>query len=124
MKKINNNIQESYCSFEVCKLLKEKGGIFEHCPVFLYDEFIAVDPYESMSEKDYTYIPTHALAIQWLWVNFGVWIVVYIDTSEFESTKFYFIVEKEENLNFGKYWDTPQQATEEALLYVLNNLIP
>ena len=25
MKEINNNIQESYCSFEVSKLLKEKG---------------------------------------------------------------------------------------------------
>lgn len=105
---MNNEIQEAYCSFEVSKLLKEKGFNI--------------------------YQPTHAIAIEWLRINFGIWIDIGYEPetgtdmlNEPYKIEWYSMVSKIGYLNldiptFHQY-NTPQEATEVALLYVLNNLI-
>jgi hypothetical protein len=127
MREINNNIQESYCSFEVSKLLKEKGfdcytttwhqrgnGIVE-------DVVGKSDRYNSKGEA-YTSHPTHALALEWLRVNFGIWIMIEPDTA---NSRCWFPIVSKEYVGDGNtdFFNTPQEALEAALLYVLKNLI-
>lgn len=138
MKEIDNTIQESHCSFEISRLLKEKGFKVMPSPIiptdyvlgYSYDKEDESDypkylefQWEDCTRSDYYLRPTHTLAIQWLWVNFGVWIVIYIDTDEWGSSRFYYTIDTKDDIEVGEYYDTPQEATEEALLYVLNNLI-
>ena len=79
--KINNNIEEDYCSFEVSNLLKEKG--FDvHCTYF-YNEGsgwrLQSDSIIKTGSGDWIHCPTHALAIKWIRENFGIhiWINCY-----------------------------------------------
>lgn len=127
---MNNNIQESYCSFEVSKLLKEKGfdiigqkWYSADKSIYYQDEF---NNNRGHIPSLYCEAPTHALAIEWIRVNFGIWISVDFDT------KYWFTIitnlsEKDEELNHevrGDEHKIPQEATEAALLYTLQNLIP
>ena len=103
---MNNNIQESYCSKEVSKLLKEKG-------------------FEFNMRTAPTGFPTHALAIEWIRVNFGIWIQVFNEEKNFG----YDIINIKKKTSLGNLlyrayaFNSPQQATEAALLYTLQNLI-
>lgn len=117
-KTINNDIEESYCSFEVSKLLKEKG--FD-CKV--KGTRNSDTPF---SEIDNCQIPNHALAIEWIRVNFGIWIEISISI----ENKWYFTLlnlESKRNAEIyiinDKIYNSPQEATEAALLYVLKELI-
>lgn len=76
---MENNINESHCSFELSKVLKEKG-FNVGCKYFYHSkdkiESIA-NKYPLNSELNNQYSrPTHALAIEWLRVNFGIWVYV------------------------------------------------
>ena len=73
--------------------------------------------------EDTVQIPTHSLAIEWIRVNFDVWI-------EIRKTTHYNIVAFQSYFNgipltgdLGGYvlHKTPQEATEAALLHVLKN---
>ena len=138
---MNNNIQEDYCSFEVSKLLKEKG--FDIPLGKYYNPFSGKLMNESIlkiqnSHKQAINCPTHALAIKWIRENFGIHINV---TKPFH--KDYYIVGKipmefrvkghEESGSWGipiSYnrldgkFKSFEEATEAALLYTLQNLIP
>lgn len=106
---MNNNIQEAYCSFEVSKLLKEKG--FDVKQLRTYHR-----------EGETVLCPTHALAIEWIRVNFGIHInSVWLASAKFcgEITK----VKSNMELHAVRGYDLPQEATEAALLYTLKNLI-
>lgn len=103
---MNNNIQESYCSFEVSKLLKEKGFDVmwrQHYELALTSKKDKQDGYSgpfgwkkgelnvqnhyntnsSLSsyydDKNWYACsrPTHTIAIEWLRVNFGLVISSY-----------------------------------------------
>ena len=152
MKEINNNIKESYCSFEVSKLLKEKEFDVEclhfytkpKSKMYGIDEHGRAYPIKNTSKKLYTFgqhasskddnvylAPTHALAIEWIRVNFGIWIEVpHINT--YGVNRFHIIVWKYNEEDYhsiytedGGYivFDSPQEATEAALKYVLEILI-
>ena len=74
---MENNIDETYCSFEVSKLLKEKG-FNTGCRYFYHNEKrieSIANKYPINSELNNQYSrPTHALAIEWIRINFGIWI--------------------------------------------------
>lgn len=162
---INNNIQEDYCSFEVCKLLKEKGFDIpcsthwelgngdkkSNTPPGVYiggflDKQGSPRPYnnselmESYQDERYPNDvfgewsrPTHSVAIEWIRVNFGIhiWIaskdvdgkeVLYIGNARnipVKKDKKGFIIDP---LPYNPK-STPQEATEAALLYTLQNFI-
>lgn len=145
MKTLNNNIQESYCSFEVSKLLKEKGFKFSsefNIPYYNYLGVYRGDvielikaKYNKKDTKPYETIaaPTHALAIEWVRVNYSLIIESNYAGKNFNDIDdlFKFIVNKPfvKGVSFSNkftdniYYNSPQEATEAALLYVLNNLI-
>ena len=127
---INNNIQESYCSFEVSKLLKEKGFDNSNCE------------YWDWSKENipmHVCKPTHALAIEWIRVNFGYHPVLIPTVTSFWTYKIVKVISNSDDDYIlgiksvsdlppykevcGYDYSTPQEATEAALLYTLQNLI-
>jgi hypothetical protein len=79
---INNNIEESYCSFEIAKLLKEKG--FEAMTNSYYDkygiQYLNNNNYNwnikySYETNQYSN-PTQNIAIEWIRTNFNIWIEI------------------------------------------------
>lgn len=147
---MNNNIGESYCSFEVSKLLKDKGfGVptgfyWTESLTESYDEedgysgpfgwkngeralksgyFYNDDPLAKDNAAWFTCsAPTHALVIEWLRVNFGIWITI---TSISQESWQCHITKKGDSLGKLYFEDfyTPQEATEAALKYVLEGLV-
>ena len=134
MKKLKNSIDESTCSFELSKTLKAKGfdsdsistrevyksdGTNRFCHVT--NEYIDQTPYfNGVCLK-----PTHAIAIEWVRVNCGVWVL--LDILDVNNDLCNYVVKWHNGICLnearGKGYETPQEATEAALLYVLNNLI-
>lgn len=133
---MNNDIQEAYCSFEVSKLLQEKG--FD-VPLNTWYDSNAKEGFAGMKGRFNIYCarPIHALAIEWIRVNFGIHVQTY---KPFHKN--YWVVDKipvefrveghEDSPSWGKpmsygtlkgKFNSPQEATEAALLYVLKNLI-
>jgi hypothetical protein len=137
MKELNNNITESRCSFEVSKLLKEKGCDIP-CNAYYVLDFQNFKADGVLHEVDYftnrchqfhiASAPTHALTIEWLRVNFGIWINIDVIDDEYRYS-----IEKTSgiidtlkfNLFKGSLFDfnSPQEATEAALKYILEELV-
>lgn len=143
MKELNNNIVESYCSFDVSKLLKEKGFDVKclqfytkpKSKMFGIDEEFRIYPIQNKSKKLYkcgehiagksenVYLaPTHSLAIEWLRVNFGIWITI---TSISQESWQCHITKKGDNLDklYFEDFNSPQEAIEIGLKYILEELI-
>lgn len=80
---MNNTITEDYCSFEVSKLLKEKGfNCLVNIKYTICDED-GEDKWSKVGENSLSFLngiedwyacPTHALAIKWIRDNFGLFI--------------------------------------------------
>lgn len=133
MKEINNNIQESYCSIEVSKLLKEKGCNLNTEKVFL-EGFIIPFWKDGLCSKDKDIIVceyiSHTLAIEWLRVNFGIWIMIE-SMGITNDIKFnYFITRFWKHNSDGiilpyrvMNFNSPQEAIEAALLHTLEKII-
>lgn len=132
---INNNIQEAYCSFEISKLLKEKGFSVD-CEMW-YSKLLMqrVKAFGGPEDAErYIEAPTHALAIEWIRVNFNKKIEEYWFTMGANEYAFRIIDEYEEKEIYDSFnaagssyiggYSTPQKAIEAALLYILQNLIP
>lgn len=144
---MNNDIYDSHCSFEVSKLLKEKGfkvlirGVYTHYlitqksdnPSFCMEkneievsgDYIINDGPGDLSCDHYYQCsrPTHQLAMEWIRVNFGIWINIEPDI---ENNRCWFRIVSEKYTGDGndKFYNSPQEATEAALLFTLQNLIP
>jgi hypothetical protein len=137
---MNNNIQEDYCSFEVSKLLAERG--FDvRCSDYYFEgrlypvvKQIANNSVYLKNDAPYFHRPTHALAIKWIRVNSGVRLI--IDSGGIGSLRWtynfyapgwtgseYVIKKKLIENRLNPYFNTPEEATEAALLYTLKNLI-
>lgn len=123
---MNNNIQESYCSFEVCKKLKEKGF---NCIVDAFYDMEGDLAEEATPSRwnDHNAIsrPTHAVAIEWIRVNFRTYIWIQIRGNSFNQTYVPFCMENLNPNNTIELAGYPilKEATDAALVYVLENLI-
>ena len=128
-------ITEDYVSFEVAKLLKEKG-FDEGCHSF-YDytqrlQFIETVIYDSeLSEEDDECVaPTLQMAMKWLRKEHKLHIQIWI----LEEKGYWFDIEKILNAQYKHkslystglediYFETNEQAAEAAIKYCLENLI-
>lgn len=128
---MNNDTEEPYCSFRVSKLLKEKG--------FKVPCLLAWDDEDGHLTSSYvknvftplnynvggghkTSKPTHALAIEWIRVNFGIWTEVKCLLEEKNYWVFYLTrTNSGERIYRGAKYNSPQEATEAALLHTLQN---
>jgi len=139
---MNNDIQEPYCSLEVCKLLKEKGfNVF--CNSFYTEEGdvnLAIDEYNILLimnwqlKKEECSFVSQALAIEWIRVNFDLHIHTYptgmgyycyevFSIKRRENPKDKIVQKETTSIQWDELYNTPQEATEAALLYTLKNLI-
>ena len=151
MKDIDNNIEESCCSFEVSKLLKEKEFDVEclhfytkpKSKMYGIDEHGRAYPIKNISKKLYTcgqhasskddnvYLaPSHAIVIEWLRVNFDIWIKIGKSVELGDLKNFQFDIERDSKKTINsivhlnmKSFDNPQESTEAAIKYVLEELL-
>ena len=135
--------KEQYVTFEVAKLLKEKGFDWE-CAMYynaqhdeariVSDTFICNWNDESLMERlimsgAYS-IPTQQMAMRWLWEEKGLNInAIYGD---YPTLKKSFWMPQIDSLNgcygvddedFFREYDSREDCIEAALIYTLNNLI-
>src|SRR5258706_14149997 len=151
-KNINNKIEESYCSFEVSKLLREKGfnvSCHSHYELALKSEKDIQDGYsgpfgwkkgEFNVKSDYNtnkildnyynektwYAcsrPTQSVAIKWIWSNFKIWITVKKDWDEGKFLGYEAIIETRDGFINVETFKTPEITINKALFSVLSNII-
>ena len=113
-------------SFEVAKLLKEKGyksetpkGYYKHGDVRL---LLWIDSENYNNQEDFLCVaPTIAEVVMWLYEKHGVWITACIVADSYFS---YWLHNKNRALQDTKSnWLTPTEAYEAAIEYCLTNLI-
>ena len=122
-------------SFEIAKLLKEKGfdvpcreGWINYLSSFIGE--VKIPDKESnfvldkLGNSHLIERPTIAEVIMWLYEKHGIWIEVYIDD---DSSFGYLIskITKKERVDspLKRQFNTPKQAYEAGINYVLKNLI-
>lgn len=124
-------IKEAYCSFEVAKLLKEKG--FDEPCYGRYSvrskEFHLDTTKPCNNGGNFLYsAPTHQMAMKWLREMHGIFIAINNDDLDF-NWQCYDLINRGSTLDpkilsesYAGY-KTYEDAIEEALKYVLENLI-
>lgn len=123
-------LKEDYCSYEVAKLLKEKG--FDGICQCYWHNFYGLTPFNGKGDTYKTrpsfgvLVPTHQMAMKWLREIYN--IIIMIDYNEDEDC------EDNERFGFAIYqknirkvdlatYPTYEEAVEAALKYYLTNLI-
>lgn len=139
---MNNNIEEAYCSFEVSKLLKEKGFLIlkdgEH-PTFYFEGFKRImkfhrDLWEKYGHKEYLNLPivqkiNQQLAIDWIRVNWGIHIwcePVFVEGAKSPYKYEWFVLKEGEEITFLPKTlpsHAPEEAKDAAIEYTLKKLI-
>ena len=121
---------EDYCSYEVAKLLKEKG--FDELCKYLYKDngeryTLASTCYQNVCDDGECLCPTHQMTMKWLREVHDLHIIAY-PYNAFNKKKYCCQVYKTFNLlGCGKYinerLDSYEEAVEAALKYCLEKLI-
>ena len=125
-------IKEDFVSFEVAKLLKEKG--FNEPTWTRYednDEVIFGDKYNwNNSPMGQISAPTNQMAMKWLREVHNLFIELYVvkNYSKKKLEYTYSIQDldfqgSDDGIECCKNWDTPEQACEIAIKYCLEKLI-
>ena len=132
-------ITEDYVSFEAAKLLKEKG--FD-VPCLAH-WFIGTDIHFSVgtipqnwnevkTDLDWLSCPTHQMAMKWVRIKYNIIIIIALDLYKFDDGEIKFYIEyynlkkpQESCAYEGEhiYFDSYEQACEEAIKYCLEKLI-
>jgi len=123
-------ITEDYCSYEIAKLLKEKGFV-EPCLYFYFTNG-KIEKAIGLKDKNTACVstfsaPTHQMALKWLREVYGLHI--WVDYSRLDCNEkqpyLWNIVETKINGDYwgGTYHKSSKEAVESALKYVLENLI-
>lgn len=119
-------ITEDYVSYEVAKLLKEKGFDIE-CNTAYYNGSLIDYTLYGFCDGELIDCPTHQMAMKWLREVHNIYIDISPTYSEVEKTIHFIWQVFDSNYNdisdceifYGKY----EQAVEAALKYSLENLI-
>lgn len=130
-------IQEAYCSFEVAKLLKEKGFDENTSMVYMsYGDLCKCNRYDSIRNSNYNDItknyfectaPTHQMAMAWLRKVHKLCISIYY---LFPYGYTIDIVYTDKDTHFTEFrnirnnqYDTYEDAVEAGLKYCLEKII-
>lgn len=119
-------ITEDYVSFEIAKLLEEKG-FDEKISSYYEDNTLCLGEWFEWNRSPFGEIaaPSHAMAMKWLREK-GIHIVVYPSNKKPYTLYMVDIGTKTLSLSKGHLrgvWNTYEQAVEAALKYCLENLI-
>ena len=116
-------IEEDYVSFETAKLLKEKG--FDEECIYVYRHDGSEDIWDADKEDIACQKPTLQMAMKWLRKKYNI----HIEPRYFPTPNIYryVIIHSPltiENINsHPQYFNTHEEACEEAIKYCLENLI-
>ena len=132
-------IHEEICTYEVCKLAKEKGFplqkvIKQDGRAFFYE---LPQSHPDWANCDAWYLPTQSLLQRWLREEKGIIIDVVLDWSyniDFEEIRYQYRIgsidrmtieggNKTKGLVFDKRFPTYELALEDALKYALEKLV-
>jgi hypothetical protein len=123
LKLINKDVHEHYCSLEMLQLLYDKGMRYREWTEGAFTHNSLAE--HRFNQGDVSHLKdtvTHQIVVEWLRVNHGIWISVSLDLSN--TQLFDFEIQKEQWLHISQdYYETPKEAMEAGILYVLNNLI-
>ena len=121
-------IKETYCSYEVAKLLKEKG-FHEPC-IATYNSttknFQIEEIYEdwTIHWKGCISAPTLQMTMKWLREIYGLDIVIEISDPSVNDRKYYCVIwDKNNDSYILDLFDSYEDAVEAAIKYCLENLI-
>ena len=123
-------IQETYCSFEVAKLLKEKG--FDEPCIAVYEEEVlrtnTLCDYYNSELSSYVCASTHQTALAWLRQTYKINIViipVVKDDDGDGGCLYKYIIFKHAEVVYKSecLYEKYDAACDDALKYVLENLI-
>ena len=119
-------ITEDYCSFELSKLLEEKGFDVE-LQCYSYDAVTKenVDIYWQKNINGLLPRCTHQMAMKWLREVHRKYIDIRYNNQNEEYRFIVFTMVKDKPIDFihSEYYDTYEEAIEAALKYTLENLI-
>ena len=123
-------IEEDYVSFEIAKLLKEKG--FDECPLYRYDDcgqFWAQGGYDK-TKKWHFPAPTLQMAMKWLRNVHKLFIFISPWIMRENNIQYYFEIREIKTNDFEVIYDhtskelsSYEKACESAIKYCLENLI-
>lgn len=134
-------ITEDFCSFEVAKLLKEKGFDESTSMVYMsYGDLRKLNRYDSIRNSNYNDItknyfeytaPTHQMAMKWLRDEKNILIYVYpvIDLPVKDNYTFHWRWDGKKKRHDAPYigdkhnYESFEEAVEAACIYSLKNLI-
>ena len=129
------NIKEDYCSFEVAKLLKEHGFEFEHTPYNSVSYWQNGEENHWGDNEDCVYSPLLQMAVKWLRVVMNVWVWVEPFATTVDGvTDLTWCYYYKKRLKMGNNYtgccskhsvveySTPEEALDNAIKYVLENL--
>lgn len=142
-------IEEEYVSFEIAKLLKEKGFNVEteHKIWYVVKPYSTGTPFNSITygvgetTREYSKehcipMPTLQMAMKWLRETYNIHIVPYFDKLQdsddlpysftlYLVSEYCATIEKTAcfDIDENYYWKYPEQACEAAIKYCLENLI-
>ena len=118
---------DEICTYEVCKLAKEKG-FREKCIVHYYDD--TKDWYRSSNPQCYNFggntsdAPTQSLLQRWLreekFIDFAIYPIFINGVRVYTCYAYAPKLNKPKKFN---YFDTYELALEDALKYALENLV-
>lgn len=129
---MNKQITEDYVSYEIAKLLKEKGfdGRENHCHAGYFNENLIDYTLFGFCDGEITLAPTMQMALKWLREVHDLHIVVYPWQADNEEKAIHWcctVYKAFAHLGNDVYTnETPksyEEAVEAAILYVLKNLI-
>jgi hypothetical protein len=120
MKLINKDVHEHYCSLELLQLLYDKGMRYREWTEGAFTHNSLAE--HRFNQGDVSHLKdtvTHQIVVEWLRVNHGIWIY----TDFLGSWKYVIVKLKDNSRRTIEGFNSPKEATEAGILYVLNNLI-
>lgn len=123
--------REDYCSFELSKLLKEKGFDWD-CHQYYFEDWekrhstiTSMRPYNFNEDDKCISIPTHQMAMKWLREMHRKYIDIRYNNQNEEYRFIVFTMVKDKPIDFihSEYHSTYEEAVEAALKYCLTKLI-
>ena len=116
-------ITEDYCSFEIAKLLKEKGFNIECNTAYYNGSLIDYTMYGFCEALEFIFAPTHQMAVKWLRKIYGIDIVIEVSDPSAKDRKYYCVIWKNYDSYILDLFSSYEECVEAAIKYCLENLI-